>query len=174
MPANRTDAAAFPAVGRKAPAFTARDAEGRTVRLADFKGRIVVLYFYPKDDTPGCTTEACAFRDDHAALVEAGITVLGVSPDDVDSHRRFAEKHRLPFALLADEKHEICERYGVWQEKSNYGRKYWGVVRTTFVIDGEGKVAHVFEKVRPQGHAAEVLTWIREHLAGKASDRSGR
>ncbi len=174
MPANRTGAGSFPAVGRKAPAFTAPDAGGRTVRLADFKDRIVVLYFYPKDDTPGCTTEACEFRDDHTALTRAGIAVLGVSPDGVDSHRRFADKHRLPFALLADEEHEICRRYGVWQEKSNYGRTYWGVVRTTFVIDQRGRVAHVFEKVKPQGHAAEVLAWIREHLSPDGSGEGGR
>jgi len=173
MPTNRTDAGSFPAVGRKAPAFAALDADGRTVRLADLKGRIVVLYFYPKDDTPGCTTEACEFRDDHAALARAGIAVLGVSPDGVDSHRRFAEKHRLPFTLLADQEHEICRRYGVWQEKSSYGRTYWGVVRTTFVIDQRGRVAHVFEKVKPQGHAAEVLAWIRDHLAPGGSDGRG-
>lgn len=155
---------AYPRPGTRAPAFTAPASDGRTVKLSDFKGRIVVLYFYPKDNTSGCTKEACGFRDAHTALTRAGIIVLGVSPDSVASHEKFIARHDLPFLLLADEDKRICEKYGVWQEKSMYGRKYMGVARTTFVIDQQGKIAHVFEKVKPAGHDQEVLAWVKEHL----------
>lgn len=154
----------YPAVGSKAPAFTAAASDGRKVKLTDFKGRIVVLYFYPKDNTSGCTKQACGFRDSHAKLTQAGVVVLGVSPDSIKSHQKFIANHELPFLLLADEDKSICQSYGVWQEKSMYGRKYMGVARTTFVIDREGRIAHVFEKVKPAGHDAEVLAWIQENL----------
>jgi len=155
---------AYPKVGVKAPAFSASASDGRTVKLADFKGRIVVLYFYPKDNTPGCTVEACGFRDRHDLLTRSGVVVLGVSPDSVDSHHKFIDKYELPFILLADEDHRICKAYGVWQEKNMYGRQIMGVVRTTFVIDPQGRVAHVFEKVKAQGHDQEVLAWIKQNL----------
>lgn len=143
--------------GSKAPAFTLPTDDGSTVSLTDFAGKKVVLYFYPKDDTSGCTTQACEFRDSWGAVQQAGAVVLGVSPDGVASHQNFRDKLALPFPLLADEDHAVAERYQVWGEKSMYGRKYFGILRTTFVIDEEGRIAHVFEKVKPEGHAAEVL-----------------
>jgi peroxiredoxin Q/BCP len=143
--------------GEFAPDFELLSDSGEMVRLSDFRGRTVVLYFYPKDDTPGCTKEACSFRDSYAPLQAAGVVVLGVSPDSTKSHTRFKTKFSLPFPLLADTDHKVAEAYGVWVEKSGYGRKYWGNARTTFVIDGEGRVKKVFEKVKPEGHAEEVL-----------------
>jgi peroxiredoxin Q/BCP len=143
--------------GTKAPPFALSSDAGDTVKLADLKGKQVVLYFYPKDDTSGCTVEACEFRDRWAAVQERGAVVLGVSPDAVDSHQKFKRKYQLPFPLLADPDHAVAERYGVWGEKSMYGRKYFGIKRTTFLIDAEGLVARVFENVKPKGHAAEVL-----------------
>lgn len=143
--------------GAKAPPFALPSDSGETVRLADLKGKKVVLYFYPKDDTSGCTVEACEFRDQWSAVRKAGAVVLGVSPDGVASHLKFKKKFSLPFPLLADEDHAVAERYGVWGEKSMYGRKYFGIKRTTFVIDEEGRILKVFEKVKPKGHAAEVL-----------------
>jgi len=146
-----------PAVGKKAPAFSAPDQTGKITSLADFAGETVILYFYPKDDTPGCTAEACSFRDSHDLLVERGVNVLGVSPDDVKSHAKFAEKFNLPFPLLADEGHKIAEAYGVWVEKSMYGRKYMGVERSTFVIDGAAKIAAIHRKVKPAEHVGDLL-----------------
>jgi peroxiredoxin Q/BCP len=143
--------------GAKAPAFSLPSDDGGTVALKDLKGKKVVLYFYPKDDTSGCTAEACEFRDSWAAVKKKGAVVLGVSPDGVKSHGKFREKYDLPFPLLADEDHAVAEAYGAWGEKSMYGRKYFGILRTTFVIDEAGRVAKVFEKVKPKGHAAEVL-----------------
>jgi len=143
--------------GAKAPAFSLPSDDGSTVALKDLKGKKVVLYFYPKDDTSGCTTEACEFRDSWAAVKRKGAVVLGVSPDGVTSHGKFKQKYDLPFPLLADEDHAVAEAYGAWGEKSMYGRKYFGILRTTFVIDESGRVAKVFEKVKPKGHAAEVL-----------------
>jgi peroxiredoxin Q/BCP len=148
-------------IGKKAPAFTLPDQDGKPVKLSDFKGKAVVLYFYPKDDTPGCTREACDFRDEHSALKKAGAVVLGVSPDDAKSHTRFVGKFNLPFPLLADTDHGVAEAYGAWAEKSMYGRKYMGIVRSTFLIDGDGKVAAVWPKVKVTGHVDEV----REALA---------
>jgi len=142
--------------GEKAPAFTLEDQDGQLVKLSSFKGKPVVLYFYPKDDTPGCTKEACAFRDNYAALKKAGAVLLGVSPDSVKSHGKFAGKYSLPFPLLADPDHQVAAAYGAWAEKSMYGRKYMGIVRSTFLIDGGGKVARVWPKVKVQGHAGEV------------------
>jgi len=144
-------------VGRKAPAFSLRNAAGKTVKLSDFKGKKVVLYFYPKDLTPGCTTEACGFRDDYTLLQQHGVEVLGVSADEVASHLKFTEKHALPFPLLSDPDHAMIEKYGAWVEKSMYGKKYWGVARITYVIDEEGRIAHVFPKVKPDGHSQEIL-----------------
>ena len=146
--------------GRPAPDFELKSDAGETVRLSDFRGRPVVLYFYPKDDTPGCTTEACEFRDAYDVFRERGAEVLGVSPDDVASHEKFKTKYGLPFTLLADPDHEVAEKYGVWIEKSMYGRNYMGIDRTTFVIGPDGILQHIFRKVKPDGHAAEVLTLV--------------
>jgi peroxiredoxin Q/BCP len=147
--------------GSKAPAFTLPSDAGTTVKLADLSGQKVVLYFYPKDDTTGCTVEACEFRDHWAEVKRAGAVVLGVSPDGVASHAKFKTKFKLPFPLLADEDHQVAEKYGVWGEKSMYGRKYFGIRRTTFLIDETGRIAKVFEKVKPNGHAEEVLEALR-------------
>jgi thioredoxin-dependent peroxiredoxin len=147
--------------GDKAPAFALPADSGATVRLSAFKGKPVVLYFYPADDTSGCTVEACEFRDSWAEVKQADAVVLGVSPDGVASHRKFRTKHRLPFTLLADEDHAVAARYGVWGEKQMYGRTYTGIRRTTFVIDGKGRIRTVFENVKPKGHAAQVLEAIR-------------
>lgn len=143
--------------GAKAPAFSLPADDGSTISLKDLKGRKVVLYFYPKDDTSGCTTQACEFKDSWKAVQKAGAVVLGVSPDSIASHQKWKKKLPLPFPLLADEDHAVAEAYGAWGEKSMYGRKYMGILRTTFVIDEAGKVVTVFEKVKPKGHAAEVL-----------------
>src|SRR4030095_4735565 len=143
--------------GSTAPAFTTTDASGNTVKLKDFKGQKVVLYFYPKDDTPGCTKEACSFRDDFAAFKKKGINVLGVSPDSEASHKKFAEKYKLPFTLLADRDHKIADAYGTYGQKKFMGRTYMGILRTTFLIDEKGKIKKVFEKVKPDEHAREVL-----------------
>jgi peroxiredoxin Q/BCP len=147
--------------GIKAPAFALPSDAADGVKLADFKGKKVVLYFYPKDDTSGCTVEACEFRDSWAAVKKAGAVVLGVSPDGVASHLKFKRKFDLPFPLLADADHAVAEKYGVWGEKSMYGRKYFGVHRTTFVIDEKGRIAKVFGNVKPKGHAAQVLEALR-------------
>jgi len=147
----------MPAEGTKAPDIKAQDDQGNAFKLSDHKGTIVVLYFYPKADTPGCTTESCEFRDEVKAFTKKKAIVVGVSPDTVKSQAKFKEKFGLPFTLLADEDHKIAEAYGVWKEKSMYGRKYMGVERTTFVIDDKGKIAKVFEKVKPAGHAQQVL-----------------
>jgi peroxiredoxin Q/BCP len=149
-----------PVVGAKAPAFSAPDQSGKTVSLSDFAGKKVVLYFYPKDDTPGCTVEACSFRDEHAAFRKKGAVVIGVSPDSTKSHAKFIEKFTLPFTLLADSDHKIAEAYGVWVEKSMYGKKYMGVERSTFVIDPQGKLSAVYRKVKPAEHTAEVLAGL--------------
>jgi thioredoxin-dependent peroxiredoxin len=147
-------------VGKPAPSFTAQDQDGKTVRLSDFKGKTVVLYFYPKDDTPGCTVEACGFRDEYAALKKDGAVVLGVSIDDERSHRKFIAKHRLPFTLLADTDKKIVNAYGVWGKKSFMGRAYMGIHRVTYIIDGKGIVRRFFDQVHAQGHAQEVLDAI--------------
>jgi thioredoxin-dependent peroxiredoxin len=144
-------------VGEPAPEFEARDGAGATVRLSELRGRPVVLYFYPKDDTPGCTREACGFRDEYTALQETGAVLLGVSPDDEESHRKFAAKFNLPFQLLADPGAKIAMAYGVWKEKNNYGRTYMGVERTTFILDGAGVIRKIFPRVKVDGHVPEVL-----------------
>ena len=144
-------------VGNKAPEFTGVTDTGEKIKLKDLRGKTVVLYFYPKDNTPGCTTESCDFRDSHAAFKKKKAVVLGVSPDSVKSHEKFKAKYDLPFPLIADEDHKIAEKYGVWQEKSMYGRKYMGIVRSTFIIDPEGKVAEIYSKVKVKGHVEDVL-----------------
>ncbi|MFN0256874.1 thioredoxin-dependent thiol peroxidase [Pedobacter ureilyticus] len=143
--------------GSKAPEFSAKDQNGNTVTLAQFKGKKVVLYFYPKDDTPGCTAEACDFRDNYQGLKAKGIEVLGVSVDDEKSHQKFITKHSLPFTLLADTDKQIVEAYGVWGEKNMYGKKYMGTNRATFVIDEEGNIAHIIKKVDTKNATAQVL-----------------
>ncbi len=143
--------------GVLAPDFSLPDENGTIRRLSDFRGKVVVLYFYPKDDTPGCTTEACNFRDDYSAYEKAGVVLLGVSPDSVESHAKFKQKYQLPFPLLADTEHKVCELYGVWGPKKFMGREYEGVLRTTFLIGPDGVIKKVFENVKPAQHSREVL-----------------
>lgn len=150
----------MPAVGSKAPAFKLESSSGETVALSGLKGQRVVLYFYPKDDTPGCTVEAQEFRASLDKFKKLNTVVLGLSPDDVKSHCKFIKKFDLNFELLADTDHAICEKYGVWVEKSMYGKKYMGAQRATFLIDENGKLAKVWPKVKPEGHAAEVLAAV--------------
>jgi peroxiredoxin Q/BCP len=147
--------------GISAPDFTLPDETGVTRKLSSYQGKPLVLYFYPKDDTPGCTTEACNFRDDYSQYQEAGVTILGVSPDTPKKHTKFKEKYGLPFTLLADEDHKVCELYGVWGPKKSMGREYEGVYRTTFLIDSQGKIVKVFENVKPAEHSAEVLEALK-------------
>ncbi len=144
-----------------APDFMLLDDSGNERRLSDYRGQPVVLYFYPKDDTPGCTTEACAFRDAYSEYTQAGIAVVGVSPDKVKSHAKFKSKYHLPFTLLADEDHAVCELYGVWGRKKFMGREYDGVFRTTFLIGPDGMIMKVFENVKPDGHSQEVLAALK-------------
>jgi peroxiredoxin Q/BCP len=148
--------------GTPAPNFSLSDETGAVRNLTDFKGQTIVLYFYPKDDTPGCTTEACNFRDNYSAYQEAGVIILGVSPDSSKSHAKFKQKFDLPFSLLADVEHQVCEAYGVWAQKKFMGREYMGVLRTSFVIDPDGLVKKVFENVKPAEHSAEVLAVVKE------------
>ncbi len=152
----------MPTIGKSAPAFTLDTDAGERLSLKELKGKPVVLYFYPKDDTSGCTTEACEFRDAFPRFKKSKAVILGVSPDSVKSHQKFKAKYDLPFTLLADTEHEVAEKYGVWKEKSMYGRKYMGIERTTFVIDGAGKIVKIFSKVKPAGHADEVEQALRE------------
>jgi peroxiredoxin Q/BCP len=144
-------------VGAKAPAFSAPDQNGEMVSLSDFAGKTVILYFYPKDDTPGCTVEACSFRDEFSVFKKKGAVILGVSPDAPKKHVKFIEKFSLPFPLLADEDHAIALAYNVWVEKSMYGKKYMGMERSTFVIGPDGKLKAIYRKVKPETHTAEVL-----------------
>jgi thioredoxin-dependent peroxiredoxin len=147
--------------GSTAPDFSLEDDKKNVHRLSDYRGRTVVLYFYPKDDTPGCTTEACNFRDDYSAYVNRDLVILGISPDTPESHAKFRDKFSLPFPLLADPDHKVCDLYGVWGPKKFMGRDYEGVLRTTFVIDDKGRVARVFENVKPAGHSAEILAAVK-------------
>ena len=150
--------------GDKAPDFTlpAQGADSDTITLSELRGSPVVVYFYPRDSTPGCTTEACDFRDNLGRAKSAGATVLGVSPDSIESHQKFAEKQSLNFPLLADEDHAVAEAWGVWREKKNFGKTYDGIVRTTFLIDGDGKIAEMWDNVRVKGHADKVLTALED------------
>ena len=153
----------MPKVGRAAPAFTLPAVPEGTVRLSQFKGKKnVILYFYPRDNTPGCTQEACDFRDHLGTLNRGDAVVLGVSPDSLASHQKFADKFQLPFPLLSDETHQVCEKYGVWVEKKNYGRTFMGVVRATFLVDKRGKIAAVWPKVKVAGHAEAVAQKLAE------------
>jgi peroxiredoxin Q/BCP len=149
-------------VGDKAPAFKLKNQDGKTISLSELNGKPVVLYFYPKDDTSGCTKEACNFRDEFPKFGKMKAEILGVSADSVDSHKKFAEKYNLPFDLLSDEKKETIEKYGVWQEKSMYGRKYMGIVRTTFIINSSGKISKIFPKVKVDKHNQEVMEALKE------------
>ncbi|MBX7258245.1 MAG: thioredoxin-dependent thiol peroxidase [Candidatus Hydrogenedentes bacterium] len=157
-----SESSGVPAVGSKAPSVALKSTDGKNVSLSDFKGKSVVLYFYPKDDTPGCTIEANEFQASIKDFEKANAVVVGVSPDSVESHCKFANKYGLNFILLADEEHAVAEKYGVWVEKNNYGKKYWGIQRATFLIDGDGKVAKVWPKVKAEGHAAEVLEAVKD------------
>lgn len=149
--------------GMPAPAFSAADQDGNQVSLEQFKGQTVILYFYPKDNTPGCTAEACDFRDNYQGLTARGITVLGLSTDDTASHQKFAGKHSLPFTLLADTDRKVSEAYGVWTEKNMYGKKYMGIARTTFIIDGEGTISHIVKKVDTKNPTAQVLALLENN-----------
>ncbi len=151
----------IPQPGAQAPAFSLPGSTGETIDLKDYAGKNVVLYFYPKADTPGCTKEACGFRDAIASYKKLGVPVFGISPDPVEDVKKFADKFDLNFPLLADADHSVAEKYGVWGEKNMYGKKYMGVLRTTFIIGKDGKIAHVFEKVKPEGHDQEVLEWLK-------------
>jgi peroxiredoxin Q/BCP len=147
-------------VGDRAPDFSLPTGEGTTLSLKDLKGKKVVLYFYPKDDTPGCTSEACSFRDEIQVFRKKGAVIVGVSIDSVESHKKFAGKYDLPFTLLSDGKKEMVKAYGVWKQKNMYGKKYMGVERTTFIIDEEGRIAQIFRKVKVDGHTNEVLVGL--------------
>ena len=149
-------------VGDRAPAFKLKNQDGEIISLSDLKGKPVVLYFYPKDDTSGCTKEACNFRDEFPKFGKMKAEIIGISTDSVDSHKKFADKYKLPFNLLADEKKEIVEKYGVWKEKNMYGKKYMGIERTTFIIDADGKISKIFPKVKVDDHNKEVMDVLKE------------
>ncbi len=153
-------------IGDSAPAFSAPDQNGEVRTLSEFKGSWVLLYFYPKDDTPGCTAEACELRDNMNGLRQYGVTIVGVSADDEASHKKFGDRYAVPYPLLADTEKKIIKDYEVWGEKSMYGKTYMGILRTTFLIDGEGVIQKIYEKVKPEGHADEVLKDVKE-IIGK-------
>lgn len=156
-----------PVEGKKAPAFKLKNQNGETISLTDFSGKKLAIYFYPKDDTPTCTVQACNLRDNFKSLQQHGIEVIGVSPDEVESHKKFENKHQLPFTILADPKHVMLEKYGVWGEKSMYGRKYMGVIRTTFLIDEKGILRKIIEKPKSSEHAKEILKEFKNMEVGK-------
>ncbi|MYL51051.1 thioredoxin-dependent thiol peroxidase [Halobacillus litoralis] len=151
--------------GKQVQDFTLPANSGESVSLSDYKGKNVVLYFYPKDMTPGCTTEACDFRDHHESFEDLDAVILGVSPDPVESHEKFINKHDLPFLLLADEDHQVAEQFGVWKLKKNFGKEYYGIERSTFIIDKEGNLAEEYRKVKVQGHVESALEYIKENLS---------
>ncbi|MGP4042574.1 thioredoxin-dependent thiol peroxidase [Gracilibacillus sp. D59] len=151
-------------VGQAVQDFELTNNKGETVKLSDYKGKNVVLYFYPKDDTPGCTTEACDFRDNYESFQDLDAVILGVSPDSEDSHKKFIDKHELPFELLVDEDKEVAEQFGVWQLKNKFGKEYMGIVRSTFIIDKEGVLQKEFRNVQVKGHVEKALNYIREEL----------
>ena len=157
----------MPQEGKKAPDFKLKNQNGETISLSDYKGKNVVLYFYPKDNTSGCTAEACAFRDDFPKFEKIDAVILGVSPDSVESHKKFEQKYNLNFNMLSDEKKEVVQKYGVWKEKNMYGRKYMGVERTTYIIDTEGKIKKIFRKVKVNGHNKEVFEAINSFPLGE-------
>lgn len=152
----------IPKLGVKAPAISLPDQNGKQTKLSDYLGQWVLVYFYPKDDTPGCTTEACTLRDNFPKLNRFKVKVLGISTDSVASHKKFADKYKLPFTLLADTDKKVVEKYGVWVEKSMYGRKYFGVLRTSFLVDPQGKIVRIYEKVKPAEHAEQVMADLKE------------
>jgi peroxiredoxin Q/BCP len=152
----------------KAPEFTLPDQNGKDVSLKDFRGQYVVLYFYPRADTPGCTVEACEFRDSYRKIQNTGAVILGISPDQPKAQKKFEEKYKLPFTLLGDADKKVCNAFGVIQEKNMYGKKVMGVARTTFIIGPDGKIKHIFEKVKAQGHAEEVLSYLKTAAKGAA------
>lgn len=152
-------------VGDKVPNIELPASNGKKVKLSDFQGKNVVLYFYPKDMTPGCTTEACDFRDQHASFAELNAVIVGVSADPIEKHQKFIEKHGLPFLLLADEKHKLCQKFGVWKEKNRFGKIGFGIERSTFIIDKTGTVVKEWRKVKVQGHVEEALQYIKENLS---------
>jgi len=149
-------------VGDKAPSFKLKNQDAKVISLSDLKGKPIILYFYPKDDTPGCTKEACNFRDEFPKFGKMKAEIIGVSIDSVESHKKFADKYKLPFNLLADEKKEVVEKYGVWKEKNMYGKKYMGIERTTFIINTEGKISKIFPKVKVEEHNKEVMEALKE------------
>ncbi|MEJ9212620.1 thioredoxin-dependent thiol peroxidase [Bacillus smithii] len=153
------------AIGEAAPDFELPASNGEKVKLSNFKGKNVVLYFYPKDMTPGCTTEACDFRDYHDEFSKLNAVILGISTDSLDKHKKFIEKYDLPFLLLADEDHQVCELYGVWKLKKNFGKEYMGIERSTFVIDQQGRLAKEWRKVKVKGHVEEALDFIKNELS---------
>jgi peroxiredoxin Q/BCP len=155
----------MPTPGSAAPGFEANDQHGAAIRLAGLTGKWVVLYFYPKDNTPGCTKEACSFRDANDELADAGAVVLGVSGDSATSHEKFAGEFKLPFSLLVDKDHTIARAYGAWGLKKNYGREYEGIIRSTFLIGPDGKVAKVWPRVKPADHGEEVLAWLKQNAS---------
>lgn len=150
-------------IGKQAPDFTLPNQDGNEVSLSDFKGKSIVLYFYPKDMTPGCTTEACEFRDAQESFSELDAIIVGVSPDPIEQHQKFIDKHDLPFLLLADEEHKAAEAYGVWKLKKNFGKESYGIERSTFIIDPEGTIQKEFRKVKVDGHVEEALKAIRDN-----------
>ena len=158
----------MPAAGDRAPEVALPDETGTIHRLSDQSGRWTLVYFYPEDDTSGCTTEACQFRDVYGGIREAGAQVWGISPDGAASHRSFREKFALPFSLLSDEDHAVAESYGAWALKKNYGREYMGIVRSSFLVDPDGRIAHVWPRVKADGHAADVLATLAEARAARA------
>lgn len=162
----------IPQTGQAAPDFQLKDQNGNDVKLSRLRGKNVVLYFYPKDNTPGCTREACDFRDEHSALEAAGAVLLGVSPDDTKSHQKFATKFSLSFPLLADTEHQVAEAYGAWGEKTLYGRTFMGLIRATFLIDTEGKVARVWPKVKVDGHVREILETLKGGAPAEAPKKA--
>jgi thioredoxin-dependent peroxiredoxin len=162
-----------PEAGDVAPEISLPDETGTIHRLADQRGRWTIVYFYPKDDTPGCTVEACEFRDANDTIVERGADVWGISPQGSTSKKSFREKFHLPFTLLADERHEVADAYGAWVEKQNYGKTYWGTARTTYLVDPDGRIAHTWPKVKAEGHAADVLATLEEAQAARSSAVAG-
>ena len=155
-------------INDKAPEFTLPDQNGEEVALKDFRGKYVVLYFYPRADTPGCTIEACEFRDSYRKIQNTGAVILGISPDQPKAQKKFEEKYKLPFTLLGDADKKVGNAYGVIQEKNMYGKKVMGVARTTFIIGPDGKIKHIFSKVKPEGHAEEVLAYLKSSVKGAA------
>jgi thioredoxin-dependent peroxiredoxin len=155
-------------INDKAPEFTLPDQNGKEISLKDFRGKYVVLYFYPRADTPGCTVEACEFRDSHRKIQNTGAVILGISPDQPKAQKKFEEKYSLPFTLLGDADKKVGNAFGVIQEKNMYGKKVMGVVRTTFIIGPDGKIKHIFHKVKPEGHAEEVLAYLKQAQKGAA------